>query len=56
MLFLTILQSSRNPIYRSIGESFLEFHKTDPNILHKSPDFHLNRVLNEENYAWIGMY
>ncbi|XP_053403155.1 glutamate receptor U1-like [Mercenaria mercenaria] len=46
--------SSSNPTFRATGKAFLEFSKADPTILHQSPPYHINRVKNDEKYAWIG--
>ncbi|XP_060581241.1 glutamate receptor ionotropic, kainate glr-3-like, partial [Ruditapes philippinarum] len=49
-----VFPTSSNPTFKEVGEAFLEFNKADPTILHQVPEFHINRVLNDNNYAWIG--
>ncbi|WAR27385.1 GRIK3-like protein [Mya arenaria] len=49
-----LFTSSHTEPYKSIGDGLREFNRTDPTILHPSAEFHVQRVLVDEHYAWIG--
>lgn len=47
------IQTSTNPTFRAVGDSMIEFSKTDPEVMNPSVGAHINKVM-AENYAWIG--
>ncbi|KAL4219833.1 hypothetical protein ACF0H5_020245 [Mactra antiquata] len=48
-----ILRTSTNPTFRAVGDSMIEFSKSDPDILNTSVDAQIEKVM-KGNYAWIG--
>ncbi|XP_060576285.1 glutamate receptor ionotropic, kainate glr-3-like [Ruditapes philippinarum] len=53
-LWEELFMTSTTPNFKAIGEAIRRFNKTDPDVLNKNNAYHINKVKNEDNYAFIG--